>query len=404
MLAQEVLDLARELRDYIIGIRRQVHENPELGFKEFKTSKLIEEELLKIGFDHVEEVGGTGVLGVLKGLKEEENDRCILLRADIDALPIQEETGEPYQSKIKGVMHACGHDSHIAWTLGAAKILYLLRHRFSGTVKFLFQPCEEGGGIKAVERVLDDGVMEDPKVTASLAGHIWPNLKSGEIGIARRCAMACSTNFSIKVKGKGGHGATPDKTVDPISIGHQIYGSIEAIVTRRESQVEPIVVSICSMNAGGDRFNIIPEECNMKGIIRSCDPDINERISEKIKKISNSIAEANEGEVEFFSELSYYPVINDKEMIKRFCDSCRDMVAKEKIKLIEKPAMTGENFSCFSRLVPSLYAYIGTYNEGAGAVECLHSPKFRIDEKVVPLASAVFARVIIDYLKEGHAS
>ncbi|MEF9953026.1 MAG: M20 family metallopeptidase [Clostridium sp.] len=400
MISDEVLDLARELREYIIGIRRRVHENPELGFKEFKTSKLIEDELINMGLEEVHEVGGTGVVGLIRGTKEGSSHRCILLRADIDALPIQEETGEPYESKVKGVMHACGHDSHIAWTLGAAKMLMLLRHKFSGTVKLLFQPCEEGGGIKAAQKVLDDGVMENPKVTASIAGHIWPSLKAGEIGIATNCAMACSTNFSIKIKGKGGHGALPENTIDPISMAHQVYGAVESIVSRNVSSLDPIVVSICSMNAGGDRFNIIPEQCTMKGIIRSCDPEINDGVSHKIEALAKAIVEANEGSVDFFSELSYYPVINDEKMIDIFCNSCKDMMSKEKLKLIEKPSMTGENFSCFSRLVPSLYAYIGTYNEREGAVEGLHSPRFKIDEKVVPFASAVFARVIIDYLNE----
>lgn len=391
----------KDIEEYTTRIRRNIHSNPELGFQEFRTSLFIENELERLKLDKVEIIGETGVLGVLKGTMKGDGDRCILLRADIDALPILEKTELKFESKNKGVMHACGHDAHTAYVLGAAKILSSLRDKFHGTVKFLFQPCEEGGGIKAVDKVLKFGIMEDPKVTASIAGHMWPSLPSGEIGIAKRCAMACSTNFTIKVKGKGGHGATPEKTVDPISIANQIYTSIQLMISRSEFKIEPTVVSICSINAGGDRYNIIPDECTMRGIIRSCDPEINEKISERIKILSSAIALANNGEGECISELSYYPVINDPKMKKRLSISAENILDRDKIKIIEEPAMTGENYSCFSRLVPSVYVYIGTYNEEKGAVHPLHSPMFKIDEKVLPLASAVFSQTIIDYLNNG---
>lgn len=391
----------KDIGEYTTRIRRSIHSNPELGFHEFRTSLFIENELEKLNLDKVEIVADTGVLGVLSGTMAGNSDRCILLRADIDALPILEKTHLDYASKNEGVMHACGHDAHTAYVLGAAKILSSLRDRFQGTVKFLFQPCEEGGGIRAVDKVLKYGIMENPKVTASLAGHIWPSLPAGEIGLARKCAMACSTNFSINVKGKGGHGATPEKTIDPISIANQIYTSVQLMIARSESHIEPIVVSICSINAGGDRYNIIPDECTMKGIIRSGDADINERISEKIKLLAGAIAASNGGEVDYKNELSYYPVINDEKMMKRFSISAKSILSSDKINIIEEMAMTGENYSCFSRMVPSVYAYIGTYNEEKGAVHPLHSPMFKIDEDVLPLASALFSQTIIDYLNNG---
>ena len=401
MLETEIKNLAEEFKDYFIDIRRKIHMYPELGFKEFKTSNLIEEELFKMNLDKVKKVAGTGVIAELSGLRNNENKKCVLLRADIDALPIKEETDYSFKSVNEGAMHACGHDVHIAWALLTAKILSSLRSKFSGHIKFLFQPCEEGGGIKAVDKILKEGIMENPKVTASFAGHVWPDLKSGYIGIASKCAMACSTNFEIKIKGKGGHGATPEKTVDPISIAHQIYTSIEAIKTRRQSPIKPLVISICSINAGGDRYNIIPETCVMKGIIRSCDDKINDEVIETIKQISKSIAKVNNGEANVFSELSYYPVINDTNMIKLFSASCEKIINKENIKIIDKPAMTGENYSCFSRLVPSLYAYIGSYNKENKISEPLHSPRFNVDENIISVAASVFSKSIIDYLEEN---
>lgn len=399
MLDIEIKDLAKKLESYFINVRRQLHMCPELGFKEIKTSNLIEKELLKMNVDSVKKVAGTGIIAELKGLKNTKNEKCILLRADIDALPIKEETNCSFKSLNEGIMHACGHDVHITWALLTAKILSLLKSEFSGHIKFLFQPCEEGGGIKAVDKVLEEGVMENPKVTASLAGHVWPDIEAGNIGIASKCAMACSTNFEIKIKGKGGHGATPEKAVDPISIAHQIYTCIESMKTRKHSSTDPIVVSICSINSGADRYNIIPETCIMKGIIRSCDDKINNEISENIAQISKSIAKVNNGEAYVFSELSYYPVINDPNMIKLFSSSCRKIINEENIKIIDTPAMTGENYSCFSRLVPSLYAYIGSCNKENILNEPLHSPRFNVDESIISLAASIFSRSIIDYLE-----
>ncbi|MBR5284669.1 MAG: amidohydrolase, partial [Clostridia bacterium] len=268
MLTEKIKALAAQITDELIAFRRDLHMHPELSNEEHYTAARIAEELDKIEGMEVFRglAGGTGVMGMLKGGKGE--GKVVLLRADIDALPIREETGLEFSSQNDGVMHACGHDAHATWLLGSAKILAALKEEICGTVKFVFQPAEEGGG-GGVRMVRESKVLENPAVDAVFAAHAWPEIDAGEMHVAH-CAFGHAGGFSIKVTGKGGHGSWPHECIDPIAVSHQIYGGLQQIVSRRLHETAARVLSVCTIQSGPQvKSNIIPDCCTMTGTLRS---------------------------------------------------------------------------------------------------------------------------------------
>lgn len=287
----EVLAIAKSIEPDIINWRRKVHRYPELGMDTPRTSAFIKETLESMGIE-VRSAAGYGVVGTLKGL----GNRTIALRADIDALPVTEETGLPYASEVPGQMHACGHDAHVAIVLGAAKILSRLRGHLNGNVRFIFQPGEEGPG--GAQPMIDDGVLESPKVDAIIGGHVgmlWP-VESGQFGFKSGPLMAATDSFTIAVRGKGGHGATPNQCIDPVVIAAQIVLGLQAIVSREVNPISPAVVTIGKIEAG-TRNNIIPQECIMQGTVRYFEKNLEQFIPQRMKEIVEGIAGAMRGEL-----------------------------------------------------------------------------------------------------------
>ncbi|WP_442878314.1 M20 metallopeptidase family protein, partial [Cetobacterium sp.] len=260
-------------------IRRELHQNPEIGFHEFKTAALIKKELDKLGIPYKGEVAKTGVVGLIEG---KYPGKTVLLRADMDALPIHEETDCEYKSKIPGMMHACGHDGHVAGLLGAAMILNELKDEISGNIKLVFQPAEEGPG--GAKPMIEEGILENPKVDAAFGCHLWPSYPSGKIIFKEQEMMAHPTAFEIEIQGVGGHGSLPEKTVDPIIVGCQAVINFQNIISRNISTLTPAVLSCCSIKSG-EAGNVIPDTLTIKGTIRTFDENLTAEILERMDQI-----------------------------------------------------------------------------------------------------------------------
>ncbi|MGX9756109.1 M20 metallopeptidase family protein [Clostridioides difficile] len=388
MIEDKIKSIALKNNEEVIKIRRQIHRNPELAFKEFETSKLIKKELDKLNIEYID-VAGTGVLATIKG--NNDGRKTILLRADMDALPIKEENDLEFKSTNDN-MHACGHDAHVSWLLGAAMILNDIKEELCGNVKLLFQPGEEKGGS---DIVIKENVLEGVDVLAT--GHCWPTIESGKIGIARNCAMAATNTFEITIIGKGGHGAEPHNCIDPIAVGNAVYSSIQQIVSRKIDPVVPVVVSVCSFNSGISK-NIIPDRCTLQGTIRAISQEKVLEISEVLEHMVRNICEAHGADCKFEKSAGGDAVVNDKNMIELGRKSALKILGDENIEMIDFPAMTGEDFAIYMKERPGLFMYIGVGNKEKNINYKLHNNKFDIDEKCLSTASSLFAQLAVDYL------
>lgn len=388
-----ILKYAGEVQDSIVQFRRTLHRYPELSMKEYETSQRIAGELRKIPGMEVSAglAGGTGVMGVLRGKLP---GKCVLLRADIDALPVEEVNDLEFCSENPGCMHACGHDAHASWLLGAAMILGRMKDILPGTVKFVFQPGEEiGRGAK--EMLEEDHILENPRVDMAFAAHAWPSVEAGKIGIARRYAFGCPGAFTVTVRGKGGHGSWPNLAVNPIMVAGDICTRLPRILSERIDSVEPRVISVGAIHAGVPGVgNVIPEECTMNGTIRATDMEVMKQIAESIEKVVKSSCDLSGAEYEYKYHLGMYGVENNPEMTRLCLSSAREILGEENAYIIEKDNLGGENFSEYSRRVPAAYLYVGIKNEKLVKPFSLHSPEFMLDESVLKKAAAVFAKIV----------
>ena len=399
MLTEKIKALAAQIADEVIAFRRDLHMHPELSNEEHYTASRIAEELDKIEGMEVFRglAGGTGVMGMLHGTKGE--GKVVLLRADIDALPIQEETGLPFASQNDGVMHACGHDAHAAWLLGSAKILSALRDEICGTVKFVFQPGEEGGG-GGPRMVQGSKVLENPAVDAVFAAHAWPEIDSGEMHVAH-CAFGHAGGFSITVTGKGGHGSWPHECIDPIAVSHQIYGGLQQIVSRRLHETAARVLSVCTIQSGPQfKGNIIPDQCTMTGTLRSDRREVIAEMARLVEQISKQIAEANDATAEVTTRYGD-AVINTPEAIPFALNAGAKILGADKVKEDLMPHLGGEDFTEYITRVPGAYVFAGIATPETKGKFGLHSNKFVLDESVIPNMAAVFAQMAVDFIEKG---
>jgi amidohydrolase len=393
MYFDEIKQMAENLKEELIKIRRDIHAHPECGLKEFRTARLVAEKLRALGIEVHTEVGVTGVVGVLKGNRP---GKTILLRADMDCLVMDELNDLEYRSVNPGLMHACGHDAHITWLLGAAIILSHFKNELSGNIKFVFQPAEETlGGAK---RMIKEGLLENPKVDAVIGAHVWPTEKSGSIAIKYGSMMAAPDRFKIVIRGKGGHGAMPQLCIDPISIGWQVYSALQTIINKKFDPVEPVLLTVCKFNSGS-AFNVIPDYAEMEGTIRTLSHETRKNLAEMIEQTSKSLCEINGGTCEFEYDPYYPPVINDNLMTAFIEDAGRKFLGSENVIKLDKAVMIGEDFSYYQQAVPGVFFGIGTYNEAKNIIHGLHSPHFNIDEDILSNAAAFFSFLAIEYLK-----
>lgn len=389
-----IIKKAEEIRNDLVQIRRDIHAHPEIGLHETRTAKVIAEKLEQYGIEVERNVGGTGVVGVLRG---KYPGKTLLLRADMDCLRIEEENNLEYKSQYPNLMHACGHDAHIAWLIGAAIILSNLKSDMHGNVKFLFQPAEEKEG--GAERVIHSGVLENPPVDAVIGAHVWPNIEAGKVGIKSGPLMAASDNFKIIIHGKGGHGGQPHKCIDPIAVACEIYMALQTVISRKVDPLEPVVITIGKFNSGS-AHNVIPDKAELEGTIRTLTHEIRAKIPDIMESIIRGISEANGAQYEFKFIPYHAPVINDNEITSIVGKAASKVIGHKNILIVDKPTMIGEDFSSFEEKIPGTFFWVGTYNPKKGIIKPLHNPEFNIDEDIIYKAAAIFAECALVYLNE----
>ena len=385
---EEIVRRARELHNYVVELRRDFHMHPELAYEEVRTSSVVEKELRKLGFKTVR-AARTGVIGVLEG---EKSGPVVALRADMDALPVNELNDVPYKSRIPGKMHACGHDAHTAMLLGAAHILADVRSRLKGKVKLVFQPAEEGG--LGAKKIVEDGHIDD--VSAVFGMHVWIELPSGTIGIRKGPFLASADAFKIVVKGKGGHGASPHTARDPIAAILDVGNAIYRIISREVDPLEPAVISITRIEAG-TTYNVIPEEAMLMGTIRTFNEDVRNYIVRRMKEIVEGYTKSLGLKADLQLEMEYNPpTINNPEL----ADFAKRVLEPLNIaKIVEpKPTMGAEDFAFYAKKVPSLFIALGIRNEKKGIIYPHHNPRFDVDEDVLWIGTAVYAVLAYTYL------
>ena len=381
-----------QLKKYVIAWRRRFHEHPELSFNEVLTAKAIAAELKRLGCQVTTGVGGTGVVGLLKGSKP---GKTVALRADMDALPVQEENQVPYRSQNPGKMHACGHDGHCAMLLGAASILAGEKADLKGNVKLLFQPGEEtlpGGALGMIAA----GALENPKVNAVFGLHLDSSLSSGKLGLRQGPMMAASDNFRITVKGRGGHAARPHNCLDPISAGAQMVTVLQTIVSRRTDPAQPAVVTVGKF-VSGTKHNIIPETALLEGTARSIDRHTWKMMPVWIKQIAENTARANGLTAAVEYERGYPVLFNDPKMVDFAEFVINRLPGHPAVVHIKNPLMGGEDFAYFLQKAPGAFLRLGSCKDAKTAFPW-HHPRFNIDEEVLPQGAKLLAELAQEYL------
>lgn len=392
-MKKRIHTLAKKNLEKVRAIRRELHQYPELGFQEFKTAQVIKRELDSLGIPYKSEVAKTGVVALIEG---KNPGKTVLLRADMDALPINEETECEYKSLIPGAMHACGHDGHVAGLLGAAMILNEIKDELSGNIKLVFQPAEEGPG--GAKPMVDEGILENPKVDAAYACHIWPNYPAGKILFKDGNLMAHPTGFDIEINGIGGHGSTPEKTVDPVIIGCQAIINFQNIISRNISAMQPAVLSCCSIKAG-EAGNVIPDKLSIKGTIRTFDENLTTDILNKMNSILEGLCNAYGASYNFTIERMYPTLKNDSNLFTSTKSSLVNVVGENNVILMSEPLMGSEDFSYISNKVPSNFFFIGIKESQEEIETLLHHPRLKWDDKHLEVSSRALAQVAYDYLE-----
>lgn len=388
----DIIRKTKELTNTIIPIRRHLHKNPELSNKEFETSKFIAEKLKEIGLDVTTGVGKTGVVGILKGKKP---GKTIALRADMDALPITEETGLDFSSVNHGVMHACGHDMHTSILIGCAYVLSEVRDELCGNIKFIFQPAEEK--LVGAKQMIDDGVLDNPKVDAIIGLHCWPDFKTGTIGVKRGTVLASGDFLDIQIKGKQGHAAYPHKTIDPIVIAGHVLTSLQTVVSREISPVEPVVITIGKI-MGGTAFNIIPESVYLSGTVRIVNNKIRNKMPKKIERNISNTAKSMNGEAYVDYRFGSPPLTNNESLVDLLANTVKNTQGDYNLEYMDKPTLGSEDFAYFSEQVPSLFFRLGTSKANNDNNYPLHHPKVIFDEDSIAIGIALMSEYTINYL------
>ena len=381
------------LQDYIVGIRRALHQIPELGTDLPKTQAAVCAELDKLGIPYKKNVGDSGLIGTIQGGKP---GKTILLRADIDALPIQEDTGLPFASKHEGRMHACGHDTHAAMLLGALRVLNEHKAKLAGNVKFVFQTGEET--CKGAKVAVKEGVMDGVDAVFGMhIGSIFEGMPLGSFAIAPGCIMASFDRFILTVKGTGCHGSTPEKGVDPITIASNIVLSLQEVIAREIAAPKAAVLTIGKI-VGGFAYNVIPNEVVIEGTIRAFEEPVRQYLAKRIGEIGKGVAATFRGGCDFEMDWGAPPVVNDDAMAKLAAEAAAKALGKENVVTAFNPVMGGEDFAYYLEKAPGAFMALCSVNPEKHADAPHHNPKFDVDEDVLYRGSAVFVSIVEEFL------
>ena len=380
------------LKDEMIDIRRDFHKYPELGMEEKRTPQVVADLLGTYGLHVKTEVGKTGVVGLLEGSGP---GKTVMLRADMDALPIQEGNDKPFHSLTGGLMHACGHDGHMAILLGAAKILSKHRDDFKGAVKFVFQPGEEG--FAGARYMIDDGVMENPKVDAAFALHLGAYLPVGSVSARPGATMASMDSFSLKIKGKGGHAAMPQEGADALLMSAHVVSALQSLISKEVSPTSPFILHMGTIH-GGNAFNIIAESVQIEGTVRTHDETLRNSIPERMNRLCNGITSGLGGSHELDYRFGYPTLVNDGDMTAFFREVAKGILTEEKVGA-NPPIMASDDMAFFLEKAPGCYFNLGAANPEKGPYGPAHSSSFDFDEDALVVGAEIMAELALKYLK-----
>ncbi len=393
-MLDEIRDKVASIRERVVKFRREIHRHPELSGREEKTSSFVAGVLEDNDIEVKTGVGGYGVVGLLRG---GVGVNTMALRADMDALPIQEQSGTGYSSEVRGVMHACGHDVHTAILMGTAIVLSRLRDRLPGNVKFIFQPSEESS-VGGAKKMIEDGALEDPAPSAIAALHCYPELEVGRIGHRAGIMTASSDTLTIKIKGRSGHASRPHQAVDAIHVASMVINAVHHIVSRRTDPLHHAVISI-GVIKGGTAPNIISDHVEMKGTVRTLDPVMRRKMPKIIEQTVKGITMGSGAEYEFRYSFGSPSVVNDKEMDELVRRCAVEVVGEENTIEMPDPLLGSEDFAYFAERIPGAFFRLGTSNREKGITYPLHNPKFDVDEDALSIGMTLMSLLTFRYLE-----
>lgn len=376
----------------LVEDRRRIHSHPEPAYQEQQTAGLVRTRLEELGIPFESGVAETGLVATIKGGLGD--GPCVLLRADMDALPIEERSGVAFASQVPGVMHACGHDAHTAILLGAARLLVERRSAFAGTVKLMFQPAEEGAG--GAQRMIGAGVLTDPPVDAAFALHVRPNLAAGKVGCSAGSQLAGADAFAITVEGRGGHAAEPHKAVDPVVVGAQVVVALQTLIARETDPTASAVLTLGTFHAG-ERFNVIADKAVITGTIRTLDGELFLRMERRMREVAIGVASALHATAHVDVLGAVPPLVNDAAMADRLARSARSVLGADAVVAMQ-PEMWAEDFACVLERVPGAMLWLGVKSATWREPKAIHTAEFDLDESALPIGSSAMAGVALDYL------
>lgn len=399
---QQIAQAAETLRAKMVEQRRDFHMHPELSNREERTSRIVAERLRALGLDDVRTgVGKYGVVAVLKGSKP---GPVVAVRADMDALPIQETIDVPYKSQTQGVKHACGHDVHTTVELGVAEVLSKMRDQISGSIKFIFQPAEEGapqGEEGGASFMIKEGALENPKPAVIFGLHTMPSIEAGQIAYHSGGAMASSDRFTITIRGKKSHGAQPQLGIDAVVVAAECVTALQTIRSRRIDPLEPLVITVGTIN-GGDRYNVIAGEVKMEGTMRTLDEGVRKRSQELMGEILTRVTSAHGATADLQFDSPNPVTYNDPRLVEETLPTIRRLVGDANV-IAPKPFMPAEDFSYYQKVVPGFFFFLGVGNKARGINAGWHTAEFDVDEESLVVGVKVMSNVLLDYL-DHHAA
>lgn len=377
-----LLEKIEQNKEDLLNIRHQIHRHPETAFEEIETTKLIKKVLDDADIENHPNGDSTGVIGLIHGAKE---GPVLAIRADIDALPIKENTGLPFSSEVSGKCHACGHDLHTTVLIGAARLLKEYQNDLCGTIKLIFQPAEEV--MTGAAKTIANGALENPKPDFILACHTWPDMPAGSIGVRKGTMLGASDSFKVKVIGKGGHAAHPQKGIDPVVIAAHIITQLQTIVSRRVAAIDPVVVTVGHLEAG-TAANIIPNEAYFEGTVRTQSNETRNHVAEILKQLAIGTARAMGGDAEVSYTFGVGPTISEDHLVDEISEAVTELLGNDKLLQVSSPSMGSEDFARYLEHIPGAIFRLGTHNDTPESKLALHNASLLFDEKAIPTGVA----------------